>query len=53
MLRGVIDKSDIEHLMALAFSAVATLVERMGEEQAWVAIPAKAMETVRGSCTAP
>lgn len=44
MLRTVVDRSGTEHLVALAFSTVAVLVERMGEEQPWVAIPADALE---------
>ncbi len=43
MLRNVLDGDGEQHLVAVAFSEVAGLVDAMGEEQPWAAIPAGAL----------
>ncbi len=52
LLEGAVDvmlvpleaESGGERLVALAFSTVARLVEAMGKEQPWVAVPAEKLE---------
>ena len=44
MLRHVVADGGEPHLVLLAFSSVAGLVDAMGEAQPWAAIPAGALE---------